>query len=70
MVKFDFTGQNLIIGIRRGEAPLVGRVDFHLSGTGQFISIRIYPLQGTGCRIQGTAIQRQSCIRQGLAPPW
>ena len=56
MVQFDLTGQAVVIGIRRGESPLVGRVDFHLSVIGQHISVRTHPLQGTVCRIQGTAV--------------
>ena len=64
MVKFDFTGQNLIIGIRRDEAPLVSLVHLDCRVIGKYTCI-IYPLQCTVCRMNGAACQRQSCVCQG-----
>ena len=65
MVKFDFTGQNLIVGIYRGETPLVSLVHLDCRIIGKYIVIIIYPLQYTVCRMNGAACQRQSCVCQG-----
>ena len=64
MVKFDFAGQGLIIGIHRCKAPLVGLVDLNLRTIGKYLACLIYPLQGTVCRSKGAVCQRQVSVCQ------